>query len=82
MSRPTKRTALRDEENRPAPPNQQVNASAVIGPTPYRASASVFAPRTWPAMPSSCRRICSRCRSVASSISMPVAIWIWPAGDT
>ena len=34
MSRPANRTALREEENRPAPPSQQVNASPVIGPTP------------------------------------------------
>ena len=32
MSRPTNRTALRDEENRPAPPSQAHSASAVIGP--------------------------------------------------
>jgi hypothetical protein len=34
MSSPAKRTALREEANRSAPPSQQHNASAVIGPTP------------------------------------------------
>jgi hypothetical protein len=34
MSRPVKRTAPREEKPRPDPPNQQVNASAVTGPTP------------------------------------------------
>jgi hypothetical protein len=33
MSSPANRTALRAEVNRPAPPSQQVSASAVMGPT-------------------------------------------------
>ena len=43
-SSPANRTALREEENRPAPPSQQVIASAVTGPTPYSRSASTLAP--------------------------------------
>ena len=39
MSSPANRTALREEENRPAPPSQQVMASAVTGPTPYSRAA-------------------------------------------
>jgi hypothetical protein len=34
MSNPTNRTALREDENRSAPPSQLHNASAVSGPTP------------------------------------------------
>ena len=44
MSRPANRTALREEENRQAPPSQQVIASAVTGPTPYSRAASTLAP--------------------------------------
>ena len=44
MSSPANRTALREEENRPAPPSQQVIASAVTGPTPYSRAASTLAP--------------------------------------
>ena len=47
MFTPAKRTALRAEENRPAPPSEQVNANAVIGPTPYRRAVSTFAPVRW-----------------------------------
>ena len=36
MSSPVNRTALREEENRSAPPSQQVSASAVTGPTPVQ----------------------------------------------
>ena len=43
-SSPANRTALRLEENRPAPPSQQVIASAASGPTPYSRSASTRAP--------------------------------------
>ena len=39
-SSPANRTALREEENRRAPPSQQVIASPVTGPTPYSRSAS------------------------------------------
>jgi hypothetical protein len=34
MSRPTNRTALRDEVNRSAPPSQAHNASELSEPTP------------------------------------------------
>jgi hypothetical protein len=43
-SSPANRTALRAEENRPAPPSQQHSASAVIGPTPYSRAVSTLAP--------------------------------------
>ncbi len=43
-SSPVNRTALREEENRPAPPSQQVSASAVTGPAPYSRAAGTFAP--------------------------------------
>ena len=36
MSSPANRTALRADENRPAPPSQQVSASAVMGPDPVQ----------------------------------------------
>src|ERR1019366_3500493 len=39
MSSPANRTALRAEVNRPAPPSQQVSASAVTGPTPQMEQA-------------------------------------------
>ena len=55
MSRPANRTALRAEENRPAPPSQHVNASPVIGPTPYNRSASTRGPCMCRAVASSCR---------------------------
>jgi hypothetical protein len=44
MSSPANRTALREEENRPAPASQQIIASAVTGPTPYSRAARTFAP--------------------------------------
>jgi len=44
MSSPANRTALREEENRPAPPSQQVSASAANGPAPYSRAASTLAP--------------------------------------
>ena len=53
MSSPANRTAWREEENRPAPPSQQVSASAVTGPAPYSRAASAFAP--------------ARCRAASSS---------------
>ena len=43
-SSPANRTALREEENRQAPPSQQVIASAVTGPTPYSRAASTLRP--------------------------------------
>ena len=52
MSSPANRTALREEENRPAPPSQQVSASPVTGPTPYSravSSAAPLVPRRGPA---------------------------------
>jgi hypothetical protein len=45
ISRPVNLTAFREEENRPAPPSQHVNASAVSGPTPYSFSDKYRAPR-------------------------------------
>jgi hypothetical protein len=42
MSSPVNRTALREEENRSAPPSQQVSANAVTGPTPYSRAARTF----------------------------------------
>ena len=53
MSSPANRTALREEENRPAPPSQQVIARPVTGPTPYSRAASTLAS--------------VRCRAAASS---------------
>jgi hypothetical protein len=47
MSSPVNRTALAEEENRPAPPSQQVSASAVTGPAPYSRAAATFAPTRW-----------------------------------
>jgi hypothetical protein len=43
MSSPANRTALRAEENRPAPASQEVIASAVTGLTPYSRPARVLA---------------------------------------
>ncbi len=57
MSGPANRTALRAEENRPAPPSQQVSASAVSGPTPYSSRARTRAPFMCRAVSSSWRRI-------------------------
>ena len=68
MSSPANRTALRAEENRPAPPSQQHKASAVMGPTPYSCPASARAPRSCPAAFTSCRRRASSSPSVTSSI--------------
>ena len=63
-SSPANRTALREEQNRSAPPSQQHRASAVIGPTPYsrldqRLGARAGAGRCR----SSRRRRSSRCAS-------------------
>ena len=80
-SSPANRTALREEENRPAPPSQQVIASAVTGPTPYSRAASTFAPLRCRAASSSwCRSSCSLV-SRASMTSSAVAICSCPAGD-
>jgi hypothetical protein len=81
MSSPANRTALREEENRPAPPSQQVSASAVTGPTPYSRAASTLAPVRDRAAAS------SRCRSTSTrpsrKASMPSAVpaCSCPAGD-
>src|SRR5215472_14159302 len=80
-SSPANRTALREEENRPAPPSQQVSASAVTGPTPYSRAASTLAPARCRAASSSwCRTECSRA-SRAAVISRAVATCSCPAGD-
>ena len=81
MSSPANRTALREEENRPAPPSQQVSASAVAGPTPYSRSASTFAPVRCRAASSSRRRKTSSRASSAASMSSAVATCTCPAGD-
>ena len=73
MSSPANRTALREEENRPAPPSQQVIASAVIGPTPYSRPARTLAlARCRAAVSSRCRTACIRASS-ASITSSAVA---------
>ena len=73
-SNPANRTALRAQENRPAPPSQQVNANAVIGPTPYNRSVSSRAPRRCRAMATrSCRSPVS-CVSVAASMSSATSV--------
>ena len=80
-SSPANRTAWREEENRPAPPSQQVIASAVTGPTPYSRAASTFAPaRCRAASSSSCRSSSSRV-SRTSVTSSAVATCSCPAGD-
>ena len=81
MSSPANRTALREEENRPAPPSQQVIASAVTGPTPYSRAASTFAPVRLRAASSSRCRSTSRRASSAASMSRAVATCSCPAGD-
>ena len=81
MSSPANRTALREEENRPAPASQQVIASPVTGPTPYSRAASALAPaRCRAASVSWCRTTCSRASS-ASITSSAVATCSCPAGD-
>src|SRR5229473_1062900 len=81
MSSPANRTALREDENRPAPASQQVIASAVTGPTPYSRAARTFAPaRCRAACSSWCRSTCSRV-SRASITSSAVATCSCPAGD-
>ena len=80
-SSPANRTALREEENRPAPPSQQVIASPVTGPTPYSRSASTFAPVRLRAAASSRCRSTSRRASRAASMSKAVATCSCPAGD-
>src|SRR6185312_3965076 len=54
MSSPVNRTALREEENRSAPPSQQVSTNAVTGPTPYSRAARTFAPVRCRAAASTC----------------------------
>jgi hypothetical protein len=81
MSSPANRTALREEENRPAPASQQIIASAVTGPTPYSRAARTFAPvRCRAAANSSCRTTSSGA-SRAPVISRAVATCSCPAGD-
>ena len=68
-SSPANRTALREEENRPAPASQQVIASAVTGPTPYSRAASTLAPvRCRAASSSWCRTTCSRASSAVEHL--------------
>jgi hypothetical protein len=81
MSRPANRTALREEENRPAPPSQAVIARAVTGPTPYSRAVSSFAPVRCRAVSTSRRRSSSRCSSRQVSMSRAVATCSCPAGD-
>src|SRR5260370_897221 len=73
MSSPANRTALREEENRPAPPSQQVIASAVTGPTPYSRAARTLAPvRCRAASRSSCRSTFTLAsRAVSRSTAAP-----------
>src|SRR5271165_6574959 len=73
--------ALREEENRPAPPSQQVIASPVTGPTPYSRSASTLAPVRLRAAASSRRRSTPRRASSPASMSKAVATCSCPAGD-
>src|SRR6266436_6525207 len=81
MSSPANRTAWREEENRPAPPSQQVSASPVTGPTPYSRSASTLAPDRLRAAASSRCRSTSRRASSPASMSRAVATCSCPAGD-
>ncbi len=81
MSSPANRTALREEENRPAPPSQQVIASAATGPTPYRRAASTFAPARCRAASRSWWRSAPARASMAASMSRAVATCSCPAGD-
>src|SRR5215472_9691162 len=81
MSSPVNRTALREEENRPAPPSQQVSASAAIGPTPYNRSASTLAPVSSRAVSRSCLRSGPSRASMAASMSSAVATCNCPAAD-
>ena len=79
MSRPVNRTALGAEENRPAPPSQQVSARPVTGPTPYRLSCSAFAPPRRRAAVTSCPRRAFSSASVPSSIRRYRPICCCPA---
>lgn len=71
-SRPQKRTALRDEENRPAPPSRHTNANAVIGPTPSRRWRGTLAPCRCRAAAPSRRRGSSNRSSSTPSIASAV----------
>src|SRR5690348_7180617 len=73
MSSPVNRTALREEENRSAPPSQQVSGNAVTGPTPYSRAARTFAPVRCRAAASTCLRSASMRASRAASMSTAVA---------
>src|SRR5208283_3945020 len=78
---PANRTALREEENRPAPPSQQVIARPASGPTPYSRACSARAPARCRAACSSCWRSVSIRASIAASMSSAVATCSCPAGD-
>ncbi len=81
MSSPVNRTALREEENRPAPPSQQVSASPVTRPAPYSRAASAFAPASCQAVWVSWWRSGPSWASVAASTSTAVATCSCPAAD-
>jgi hypothetical protein len=81
ISSPANRTALREEENRPAPARQLVPASAVTGLTPYSRAASTLAPVRLRAAASSSRRTTSSLASSAPVISRAAATCSCPAGD-
>jgi hypothetical protein len=82
MSSPVNRTALREEENRSAPPSQAHNASEVIGPTPKMASLSVRAPLTCRDAASSDRRSRSRCSANVSIMDRAVLTWSRPTAES
>ena len=81
MSSPANRTALREDENRPAPPGRQVIASAVTGPTPYSRAQSSLAPVRCRAVSTSRRRSSSRYPSRQAGMSRAVATCSCPAAD-
>ena len=81
MSSPANRTALREEENRPALPSQQVIASAATGPTPYSRAARTFAPVRLREASSSSRRSTSSRASRAPSMVQRDSHLQLPAGD-
>ena len=81
-SSPANRTALRAEENRPAPPSQQVSASAVTGPTPYSRCRQDLRAGQVPGRVQQPCRTASRRASSAASMSRAVATCSCPAGDS
>src|SRR5215467_854967 len=78
MSSPVNRAALAEEENRSLPPSQQVSARPVRGPTPYRRSASTFAPVRCRAASASWWRSGPSWASVVASVSRAVAGLLLP----